>query len=181
MVIIYVAAVTYVWFVTKIILGNFYGVLVQYGRGRFLAGWVSNFCSWWIGRENWLVGEQVNPLASGLTYSPSPTFWPIGWLVGQHLIIGEWVRTDEIKWQTNRTDVSYRSTIEYESSNRVNSGLCPVQPKWYLQDAGSPRLLFLETLYYLVVQQTPFAYHKASAQMSFLWWLQCREKRSAFF
>ena len=29
-----------------------------------------------MGLENWPVGQQVNPLASGMTYLPSPTHWP---------------------------------------------------------------------------------------------------------
>ena len=51
-----------------------------------------------MGRKNWPVGQQVNPLASGLTYSPSPTHWPIGWPVGQHLIIRGRVITDQSIW-----------------------------------------------------------------------------------
>ena len=51
---------------------------------KVLGGWVRQFCSWWMGRINWPVGQQVNPLASGLTYSPSPTHWPTpyNWRVG---------------------------------------------------------------------------------------------------
>ena len=62
-----------------------------YRHKKFLAGGSTISI---LGLRNWSVGQQVNPLASGLTYSPSPTHWPIGWTVGQHLILGGWVITD---------------------------------------------------------------------------------------
>lgn len=48
-----------------------------------------------MGRENWLFG-QVNPLASGFTYSPSPTNWRP---VGQHLIIRGWIVREADTWR----------------------------------------------------------------------------------
>ncbi len=98
--IVYIAAATYIWFVTKTTLKNVDGVFVR--AWQVLGEWVSNFCSWWMGRGNWPVGQQVNPLASALTYSPNLTHWPTGWPVGQPLIIGGWVITapESKRWWT---------------------------------------------------------------------------------
>ena len=58
--IIYVAAVTYIWYITKIILRNVDGALVR--RGRFLAGGSAIFIL-----DEWVVKIDLftksNPLA----------------------------------------------------------------------------------------------------------------------
>ena len=41
------------------------GMVSQYGREKFFASGSEFFFSWWIGRENWPVGQQINPLANG--------------------------------------------------------------------------------------------------------------------
>ena len=78
--IIYVAAVTYM------ICNKDNTQKCGWSLGRFLAGGSENFVLDELGRKNWPVGQQVNPLASGLTYSPSPTHWPIGWPVNSSIL-----------------------------------------------------------------------------------------------
>ena len=83
----------------------------QYGRGRFLADGSGIFCSLWMGRENWPVGQQVS--------------WPVGKPIHQAQPVGRNPRS------VGRWSTPYNWRVGCNGTHHEMS--CCIQNVWHIK------------------------------------------------